>query len=281
MTGRRLSGGENGDTDSSAYKKAKTVEDDAMNGHGEGMTTDSATTSAAPDSQISAAAAIAYWSSTSADVDGMLGGFPQVTRADLQGSSNFLSKLRRSSKHLPPSKPLRRAADCGAGIGRITLGFLSKVAEVVDIVEPVEKFTERISAGDEFEEIRARGGIGQIWNTGLEAWNPPVANESDKYDLIWNQWCVGQLTDKDLTEYLRKSKAWLSEGGWVVVKENLSNDPADIDVYDEVDSSVTRTDKKFRKIFQDAGLKLVSTELQRGFPASLYPVRMYALRPEV
>jgi len=280
MTGRRLSGDESTNPDSSAHKKAKTVEDGAMNGHGEEMTTDSPATSAAPDSQISAATAIAYWSSTSADVDGMLGGFPQVTRADLQGSSNFLSKLRRSSKHLPPSKPLRRAADCGAGIGRITLGFLSKVAEVVDIVEPVEKFTERISSGNDFAEIRARGGIGQIWNTGLEAWNPPVANESDKYDLIWNQWCVGQLTDKDLTDYLSKSKGWLSEGGLVVVKENLSNDPADVDVYDEVDSSVTRTDKKFRKIFQDAGMKLVSTELQRGFPASLYPVRMYALRPE-
>lgn len=280
MTGRRLSGEENADSDASAYKKARTVEDDVTNDHAEDITTDSPSVPAAPDSQISAAAAIAYWSSTSADVDGMLGGFPQVTRADLQGSSNFLSKLRRSSKHLPPSKPLRRAADCGAGIGRITLGFLSKVAEVVDIVEPVEKFTERISAGDDFAEIRARGGIGQIWKTGLEAWNPPVANESDKYDLIWNQWCVGQLTDRDLTEYLRKSKDWLSEGGWIVVKENLSNDPADVDVYDEVDSSVTRTDKKFRKIFQDAGLKLVSTELQKGFPASLYPVRMYALRPD-
>ena len=280
MTGRRLSGAEETEAlDLSAYKRARMAEDARPNGHN-GGTTDSPVASAAPDSQISAAAAISYWSSTSADVDGMLGGFPQVTRADLQGSSNFLSKLRRSSKHLPPSKPLRRAADCGAGIGRITLGFLSKVAEVVDIVEPVAKFTERISAGDDFSEIRARGGIGQIWNTGLEAWNPPVVNESDKYDLIWNQWCVGQLTDKDLTEYMRKSKAWLTEGGWVVVKENLSNDPANVDVYDEVDSSVTRTDTKFRKIFQDAGMKLVSTELQRGFPASLYPVRMYALRPE-
>ena len=47
----------------------------------------------------------------------------------------------------------------------------------------------------------------------------------------------------------------------------------------ETDSSVTRTDEKLRRMFQEAKLKLVSTELQRGFPKGLYGVRMYALQP--
>jgi protein N-terminal methyltransferase len=40
-----------------------------------------------------------------------------------------------------------------------------------------------------------------------------------------------------------------------------------------------RMDGKFREIFQRAALNLKRTELQKGFPKELYPVRMYALQP--
>jgi hypothetical protein len=56
-----------------------------------------------PDSNIDSATALAYWSSTEPTVNGVLGGFPQVSRIDLQGSSNFLGKLRRASKSHPPT----------------------------------------------------------------------------------------------------------------------------------------------------------------------------------
>lgn len=221
---------------------------------------------AAPDSLIDHTAAIAYWSSTPATVDGVLGGYPQVSRIDLQGSANFLAKLRLQSKHFPPNAgKLARVADCGAGIGRITRGFLSNVAETVDIVEPVTSFTD---------QIKNEKCVGKVYNVGLEQWHP-----REKYDVVWNQWCVGQLTDAQLVEYMKRLPQCLNAGGWIVVKENLSNHNLGEDVYDETDSSVTRTDVKFRQLFERAGLRLVSTELQRGFPKSLYPVRAYALQP--
>ena len=99
------------------------------------------------------------------------------------------------------------------------------------------------------------------------------------YDLIWTQWCVGQLTDTQLVEYLRRIQDSLIKGGWIVVKENLSNHQLGEDIYDDTDSSVTRTDEKFRELFEKAGLRIVGTELQKGFPKNLYPVRMYALQP--
>lgn len=228
---------------------------------------DDSTMLPAPDSHIDHKAAIAYWSSTPATVSGVLGGYPQVSRVDLQGSANFFAKLRRTSKHFPKeSGKLKRAVDCGAGVGRITKGFLSEVAEVVDIVEPVKSFTD---------EVKNEAGVGEIYNVGLEGWKPEAT-----YDLIWNQWCVGQLTDVQLLAYLRSLPQHLSEGGWIVVKENLSNHHLGEDVFDPDDSSVTRTDVKFRKIFEEAELKVVSTELQKGFPKDLYPVRAYALQPK-
>ncbi|KAG9833455.1 hypothetical protein KCU68_g12103, partial [Aureobasidium melanogenum] len=144
----------------------------------------------APDSQIDTSAALTYWNSCDPSVTGMLGGFPQVSRIDLQQSTTFLAKLRRASKTHPTTTPLSRIVDCGAGIGRITLGLLSKVATVTDIVEPVEKFTRQISEGDDFKQLREQGKIGTIYNVGLEAWKP-----EHTYDIIWIQWCLGQCTD--------------------------------------------------------------------------------------
>jgi len=208
----------------------------------------------------------------------VLGGYPQVSRADLQGSANFLAKLKRKSFYYKSAQRLPRAVDCGAGIGRVTLGFLSKAAEVVDIVEPVENLTKVVTEGEGFAELREKGRVGDVWNVGLEAWIPP---EGRKYDLIWNQWCLGQLTDRQLEEYLGRSKRWVRKGGWIVVKENMSTEPGGEDFFDEVDSSVTRSDEKFRDIFKRVGLRIMATELQKGMPQEIYPVRCYALQPEV
>lgn len=224
----------------------------------------------APDSLINHADAIAYWSSTEPTVNGVLGGYPQVSRIDLQGSSNFLAKLRRASKNHPPGKKLSRSADCGAGIGRITTGCLAKVCEAVDVVEPVKSFTDKLQPNS--------NGVGAVLNVGLEDWDP-ARDSQGPYDLVWNQWCVGQLTDEQFVAYLKRVAKVLSPGGWIVVKENLSNHHLGEDVFDDVDSSVTRTDEKFRQLFGEGGLKVVATELQRGMPKGLYDVRAYALQP--
>lgn len=64
-----------------------------------------------------------------------------------------------------------------------------------------------------------------------------------------------------------------------MVKENISTNVEGKDIFDEQDSSVTRTDENWRKIFKEANLELLKTELQTGFPKKLLPVRFYALRP--
>jgi protein N-terminal methyltransferase len=70
----------------------------------------------APDAQIDHSAAIEYWAGISADVDGMLGGFPHVSRVDLQGSRALMAKLGvLAPKEEGGAKPLRRVVDCGAG----------------------------------------------------------------------------------------------------------------------------------------------------------------------
>ncbi|KAK6584592.1 hypothetical protein PZA11_002816 [Diplocarpon coronariae] len=212
------------------------------------------------DAQINHTDALNYWQSIDADVNGMLGGFPHISKVDLQGSKNFLSKLGIGGKS-ENGKKLGRAVDCGAGIGRITEGLLLNIVTTVDIVEPIAKFAN---------SLEGRAGIGHIFVASLEDWSPEDSPEN-KYDLIWNQWCLGHLTDAQLQSYLGTCSKLLNADGLIVVKENLSTSGEDL--FDKLDSSVTRD------IFDRAGLRIKKTEIQKGLPKELYPVRIYALVP--
>jgi protein N-terminal methyltransferase len=145
---------------------------------------------------------------------------------------------------------------------------------VVDAVEPVQKFTQVLEDG----QLKKDGVIGDIYTLGLEDWYP-----KKKYDLIWTQWCVGHLTDSQLIQYVSRCRDSLTESGIMVIKENLSTDAGDQDMYDDEDSSVTRTDAKFKQIFDQAGMNVIKSEIQTGFPKQfkLLPVKSYALRPKI
>lgn len=224
------------------------------------------------DSLISAENGRRYWNSVESDENGMLGGIPSVagfsriSPIDLQGSRNFLAKLGIGNKD--GLRTVGNALEGGAGVGRITEGLLVTLTDQVDVIEPVAKFTAALNG---------KRGVRKILNIGLEEWQPA---EGDRYDLVWIQWCIGHLTDDQLVRFLERCKSVLTDGGVIVLKENMST--IGMDVFDDQDSSVTRQDETFRCLFKRAGLNLVKTELQKGFPKTsemqLLPVRMYALK---
>ncbi|KAH9946088.1 DUF858-domain-containing protein [Epithele typhae] len=109
----------------------------------------------------------------------------------------------------------------------------------------------------------------------------PDEPAEEKFDVVMCQWCLGALSDPDLVAFLRKARAALRDParGLVVVKENLcSEDGGPRSVFDESDSSLTRSDLAWKECFAAAGLKMVYEQIQLGFPEGLYPVKMYALR---
>ncbi|KAL4787958.1 alpha-N-methyltransferase NTM1 [Aspergillus varians] len=238
-----------------------------------------------PDANINHATSIEYWTGLAANSKtmlGVMGDHPWYTRIDLRGSRTFLWKARRLIPGCTKRDKLKLAVDCGAGVGRVTEGLLRDVAEQVDAVEPVGKFAE-VLRGKKLDEEKEGGGeggeggvIGDIYVVGIESWVP-----EKKYDLIWTQFCSNYATDAQLAEYFRRCGGALSETGILVVKENLSTDLNEEDMYDSEDSSVTRTDVKFRALFKEAGLNVIASELQLGIPKhfNLLPVRFYACRP--
>lgn len=202
-------------------------------------------------------AAVEYWSSQPSTVDGMLGGYgaptSRVPRLDIAHSARFLKEL---------DVPLGRALDCGAGIGRVTNDLLQYHATCVDLVEPCSTFTAQIERRNE--------KVGEVYLCGLQDFI-----FGQKYTIIWNQWCLGQLTDIDLVLYLQRCKKALPENGYIFVKENISSIE---NLFDDQDKSWTRTERSFQRIFKDAGLVIVKSSLQHGFPKELFKVKLWALK---
>lgn len=101
------------------------------------------------------------------------------------------------------------------------------MAQEVDVVEPIAKFTK---------ELEKKSGVRKVFNVGLEEWQP---SEGDQYDLIWIQWCLGHLKDDQLVQFLQRCKSVLTPtSGLIVVKENITSGVNEI--FDEQDSAVTR-----------------------------------------
>ncbi|OAX41938.1 hypothetical protein K503DRAFT_767186 [Rhizopogon vinicolor AM-OR11-026] len=222
------------------------------------------------------------------------------------------SPFQSLSTHPSDTKRVR-ALDVGAGVGRVTSDVLLHLVSDVALVEPVESFIEEArsrgkasESGAEFNEsgyrvswkgIANRSKSVTFFKGALQAFDPaapgtpldrvgclpPDGDNSteSKFDVIWCQWCLGHLKDDDLVRFLERSKKTLRDAkSLVVVKENLCAEPKNepTTVFDEQDSTFTRSDLAFKKIFQDAGLEIVCEKIQHGLPNGLYPVKMYALR---
>ena len=110
---------------------------------------------------------------------------------------NYCPTTHSPTLHFIPSQPvpshtekvplLKRGVDCGAGIGRVTIGLLSKVCEVVDVVEPIERFTDKTGARTRPRESnKGHHNQGQVYNIGLENWTPsdPQTLRSDMVSMV-------------------------------------------------------------------------------------------------
>nr|XP_054769926.1 N-terminal Xaa-Pro-Lys N-methyltransferase 1-like [Lytechinus pictus] len=135
------------------------------------------------------------------------------------------------------------------------------------MVEQTQKFL------DEADQFIGEGAsrVGQKICSGLQHFKPRL----EHYDVIWCQWVLGHLTDEHLVDFLKRAKTGLAENGIICVKENIAKSGV---VFDDQDSSVTRSKAQLKKIFALAGLTILKEADQKRFPLGLFAVRMYALR---
>ncbi|PPQ63076.1 hypothetical protein CVT24_005931 [Panaeolus cyanescens] len=215
--------------------------------------------------------------------------------------------------NVPEHKQRIRALDVGAGVGRVTSDVLLHLVDDVVVLEPVQPFIQkalesaRASESKNLPAYKSWPGLADksksvtlIQGTlqDFEPLAPHRCNFLDRigyqnprpqdeigqgFDVIWCQWCLGHLTDPDLVTFFQRCKEALTKNprSLIVVKENICSDDengAPVEVFDEQDSSLTRSDAAWKAHFKVAGLELVEEKVQDGLPDELYIVKMYALR---
>ncbi|XP_076020060.1 N-terminal Xaa-Pro-Lys N-methyltransferase 1 [Genypterus blacodes] len=205
-----------------------------------------------------------YWKDIPPTVDGMLGGYGNISNMDIRGSKAFLQKFLGEGEGKTGAGC---ALDCGAGIGRITKRLLLPLFNTVDLVDVTQEFLDKAKTylGDEGQRV------GKYFCTGLQEFVP----EFGRYDVIWIQWVIGHLTDGHLVEFLRRCQSALRPNGLIVIKDNVSYEGV---VPDEVDSSVCRDLDIVRTLVAQAGLQVVLEEQEMNFPKELFQVHTLALR---
>ncbi|ESK94550.1 methyltransferase domain-containing protein [Moniliophthora roreri MCA 2997] len=110
-----------------------------------------------------------------------------------------------------------------------------------------------------------------------------LSDVNSGFNVIWCQWCLGHLKDDDLVAFFKRSRnALRTDNGFpgrslIVVKENCCSDTPLGEartVFDDSDSSFTRSDIAWKDAFKKAGLRLVKEQVQEGLPDGLYKVKM-------
>mmetsp|Transcript_5527 Transcript_5527/g.5703 ORF Transcript_5527/g.5703 Transcript_5527/m.5703 type:complete len:277 (-) Transcript_5527:60-890(-) len=196
--------------------------------------------------------------------DGVLQGYGRLTEPDVRASNIFLDNVLK----LRPGLELKRAADCGAGIGRVTKHFLLNRFEKVDLIEQSARLLASSAVYIGEESIRTT-----CVNIGLQNFEPAP----NSYDVIWIQWVIGHVHDVDCIRFLERCAAGLTSNGVIILKDNAAEGWTF--VVDKEDSSLSRSPEYIVLLAELAGLKSILREKQTGFPEELFPVLMIAFIP--
>lgn len=215
-----------------------------------------------------------YWQSQEASVNGMLGGMDELDQRDIAASTKFLDRF--FSRTPKPENAV--ALDVGAGIGRVTKSLLLPRFTIVDMLEQNGEYLEEsksfVRPPDASRAVHHRIAC------GMQDFSSKSAGDHisliGRYFVIWIQWCIIYLTDDDLVNFLRECTHCLAPNGFICIKDNLTRSGF---IVDNEDSSISRSDRYLKSLFDKAGLDVVREEKQTDFPRDIFPVKMYALRP--
>ena len=218
-----------------------------------------------------------FWTKQAASVEGMLGGMGHLHNRDIIGSRKFLAKAMNASGLLLPDDSV--AIDVGSGIGRVAQELLLPLFREVDMLEQNMEYLERSKVF-----INDEDGHGEVVHRiacGMQDFSPNVLGDATclrgRYHVIWIQWCIIYLTDDDLISFLKVCAECLAPDGIICLKDNLARAGF---LVDKEDSSISRSDRYLKALFRKAELELVMEQKQSDFPKTIFPVKMYALRPK-
>ncbi|XFG08270.1 hypothetical protein AB1E19_011894 [Capra hircus] len=206
-----------------------------------------------------------FYQEVPATEEGMMGNFIELSNPDIQASRKFLRKFVGG----PGRAGTDCALDCGSGIGRVSKHVLLPVFNTVELVDMMESFLLEAQ-----NYLQVKGDKVESYHCySLQEFTPPLG----RYDVIWIQWVIGYLTDKDLLAFLSRCQDGLKDNGIIILKDNVAREGC---IFDLSDSSVTRDMDILQTLIRKSGLVVLGQQKQDGFPEQCVPVWMFALHSD-
>lgn len=162
----------------------------------------------------------------------------------------------------------------------------------VSLLECTESFIQKARESIPAERIHS------IYPTTMQSFKADP-QEYGCYDMIWIQWVIIYASDgktciwrgfnhfvvEGLVNFLKECTLLLKQGGLLCIKDNVilpKNASQDLDdvLLDQSDCSITRSERYLLELARLAGLEMVSREVQPKFPKEIFPVIMYAFKPQ-
>ncbi|KYO24372.1 alpha N-terminal protein methyltransferase 1B isoform A [Alligator mississippiensis] len=207
-----------------------------------------------------------FYRDVPATEEGMMGDYIELSNIDIESSREFLRKFVGG----PGKAGTDCALDCGSGIGRVSKHVLLPVFKSVDLVDMMENF---LDAAQNYLQ-REGDKVEMYYCYSLQEFTPAP----QRYDVIWIQWVSGNLTDRDLLEFLIRCQNGLKDNGVIILKDNVAREGC---ILDPLDSSLIRNLNILRSLIEKSGLIILQEEKQEGFPEQCVPVWMMAMQKDL
>lgn len=210
-----------------------------------------------------------YSSLVEPTIDGMLGGLSYVHKDEVEWS-------RLRLKQLASEEIIRTGSclDCGGGIGRVSHYVLKPVFQHVDMVEGCELFVQTSTTNFAKNSIRVRYNV-ELQN--IDELHRQI--NGIRYDVVFLQWVIGHLTDRDTVRFLRfaRDNLLVPSTGRIIMKENCVINKGFF--LDKEDINLIRSLDMIKELCFQAGLATITIDEQPTWPANLYPIRFFVLAP--
>lgn len=213
-----------------------------------------------------------YWAKQEKTVDGMLGGYHELTGFDTLSSREIIEKYQNPPRKLKLRKlGSSRIADCGCGIGRVSHFALADYFQIIDLIDPVADFIEEAKKLLSEDVVQINTYV-----SGIQDWVPTT-----EYDAFWVQWAIMYLKDEDAINFLKRCKEHLNPNGYIFIKDNISSSDLKLQkqkaTFYVEDRGICRVYSHYLDLFKQAGLQLVESTPQENWPSDLLPVYTFVL----
>ena len=203
------------------------------------------------------------WNDHPTDYESIIGLKPENQTIDIQETLQAIEEVRTSI-----GLEMKRAADCGAGVGRVTKEALVKVFDKVDVYERSPKLLDAAR-----QNLRDDPHAGDFVQTDLV--DIEFAHD---YDLVFVSGVLSYLNEEQVVGFLQKARQSLRPGGLFFLKEQVTTKYAFI--FDAAPVEMFRSLEFMVFLFDLAGFELVYTVASPVHHWARSEVRSMVFRPK-